>query len=73
MPYIVATKITTRKYGVRTEWQHTVSVCRHSVRPLHCMATRDPITNIMTIFEPEILGDHNINTGTALLLKTIAN
>ena len=26
-----------------------------------------------TIFEPEVLGNHNINTGTTLLLKTIVN
>ena len=27
----------------------------------------------VTILEPEILGNHNINTGTTLLLKTIVN
>ena len=26
-----------------------------------------------TILEPKILGNHNINTGTTLLLKTIVN
>ena len=26
-----------------------------------------------SIFEPEILGNHNINSGTALLLKTTVN
>ena len=26
-----------------------------------------------SILEPEILGNHNINTGTTLLLKTIVN
>ena len=26
-----------------------------------------------TILKPEILGNHNINTGTTLLLKTIVN
>ena len=26
-----------------------------------------------TILEPEILGNHNINSGTTLLLKTIVN
>ena len=29
-----------------------------------------PISNIL---EPEILGNHNINTGKILLLKTIVN
>ena len=28
---------------------------------------------IRSILEPEILGNHNIHTGTALLLKTIVN
>ena len=28
---------------------------------------------IVPILEPEILGNHNINTGTTLLLKTIIN
>ena len=38
--------------GIRTEWRHTLngdrvspfSACGHSVRSVHCMATRDPIT-----------------------------
>ena len=29
--------------------------------------------NTNTILEPEILGNHNINSGTILLLKTIVN
>ena len=33
------------------------------------------VTNMkkLSILEPEILGNHDINTGTTLLLKTIVN
>ena len=31
------------------------------------------ISSELIILEPEILGNHNINTGTTLLLKTIVN
>ena len=42
--------------GIRTEWRHTrngnrvspFSVCHHSMRSVHCMATRNPITYIMS-------------------------
>ena len=42
---------------------------------LNCMAlaASRSITKIATILEPEILGNHNKNTGTTLLLKTIVN
>ena len=40
-----------------------ISMMRYSFR----YATSRPI------LEPEILGNHNINTGTTLLLKTIVN
>ena len=44
-------------------------------RRMHCIIPNESynINHNITILEPEILGNHNINIGTTLLLKTIVN